>query len=233
MINIHQTYNFARCFLNYKFGHPTPFQVHFEITDRCNLRCKFCDIWKRKNEEVNLEQAKKIIDNISEAKISIITLTGGEPLLRNDLEDIASYAKSKGMIAQLNTNGTLLTKERAKKIAESFDWVGISLDGLEETHDGIRGIKGTFNKAVKGVKNLIEVKGNCKVAIASVLTKDNYNEIIPLFRLAKKLGVDFAYVHPVVEVSFSNPENFGVFPSKRCGVNLVEMNKFIKKLVKE
>lgn len=203
MRSMHLIYNVAQCFVRYKIGRPTPFYVAYELTYRCNLQCKFCNIWRiRDHKELSLEQAKEIVDKVAKAGVPVFNLSGGEPLLRRDLEDIALYARSKGMLTQLGTNGVLLTRERAKNIAKVFDVVNVSLDGFEETHDRLRGVKGTFKKAVKGIENLINVKGDCIVGLASVLLKENYQELIPLFREAKSWGVDFVCVQPVMGAEF-------------------------------
>lgn len=131
--------------------------------------------------------------------ITIFNFCGGEPLLRKDLEEIATYAKVKGMITGVNTNGTLLTPQRAETIAEAFDFVYVSIDGFEKTHDTIRGLEGTFERAITGLKNLIEVRGDCTVGVNFVLTNKNYEEFLPICSWLKDLGVDVLFVSTVGE----------------------------------
>ena len=107
----------------------------------------FCNAWKVKNpEELDTEKAKKIVSELGDIGVNILGITGGEPLIRIDLEEIALQASRQGIIVGVNTNGTLLTPKRARSISKVFDTVFVSLDGFEKTHDGIRGEKGTSKK---------------------------------------------------------------------------------------
>lgn len=180
----------AGSLVRYKIGHPRPFFVSYQITFRCNRRCMFCDAWKLKNpRELNTEQAKRIVGELGDLGIGVLGITGGEPLMRKDLEEIAAMAKRKGVVVGVNTNGTLLTPERAKSIANTFDTVFVSLDGFEETHDKIRGENGTFREALAGLKNLLAVKHDCVVGVNFVLNNVNYKEFIPFCNWIKDLGV--------------------------------------------
>jgi MoaA/NifB/PqqE/SkfB family radical SAM enzyme len=187
----------ANSMLRFRIGCPRPFFVSYQITFRCNRKCMFCDAWKLKNpRELDTEQAKRIVGELADGGVGILGITGGEPLIRPDLEEIAAAAKRKGVIIGVNTNGTLLTPTRAKSISTVFDTVFVSLDGFEETHDRIRGEKGTFREAFTGLKNLLSVKGDCVVGVNFVLNNANYKEFIPFCNWIKNLGV-FVTVFPV------------------------------------
>lgn len=180
----------ANSLVRYKIGCPRPFFVSYQITFRCNRRCMFCDAWKLKNpKELDTDQAKKIVSELGDLGVGILGITGGEPLIRRDLEEIAAVAKRKGVVVGVNTNGTLLTPKRAKSIANVFDTVFVSFDGFEETHDKIRGEEGTFKQALAGLKNLLAVKGDCVVGVNFVLNNVNYKEFIPFCNWIKNLGV--------------------------------------------
>jgi MoaA/NifB/PqqE/SkfB family radical SAM enzyme len=150
----------------------------------------FCNVWRTKNpKELDTEKAKKVVGDLADVGVSILGITGGEPLIRKDLEEIAAEARRKGIFVGVNTNGTLLSPSRAKSISDVFDTVFVSLDGFEKTHDGIRGEKGTFKEALTGLKNILAVKNDCTVGVNFVLNKVNYREFIPFCSWIKDLGV--------------------------------------------
>jgi MoaA/NifB/PqqE/SkfB family radical SAM enzyme len=184
----------VKTFARYKMGRPKPLFVSYQITLRCNRRCVFCNVWKvRVHEELSTEQAKHVVGELANYGIPLIGITGGEPLVRNDLEAIAQYGKSRGAFIGLNTNATLMTRERAVSIARSFDGVFVSLDGFSATHDGIRGEQGSFDAAIVGLKNLLRVRRNCLVGVNFVLTKRNYKELVNFARWLQDLGVVLSF----------------------------------------
>jgi MoaA/NifB/PqqE/SkfB family radical SAM enzyme len=190
MIRLEQAFKIAGSFVRCRVGCPKPFFVSYQITLRCNRKCVFCNAWRLKtHRELDTMHAKQVIDELAECDVKVLGITGGEPLMRSDLEEIASHAKRKGLIVGVNTNGTLLTTKRAESIAKVFDTVFVSLDGFEETHDAIRGEKGTFREALAGLKNLILTKKDCTVGVNFVLNKMNYKEFVPFCRWISDLGV--------------------------------------------
>lgn len=185
-----QAFRIASSVVRYKIGCPKPFFVSYQITLRCNRRCVFCNAWKLKTfQELDTSQAKKVVGELGDFGVQVLGITGGEPLIRRDLEEIATHAKRKGLVVGVNTNGTLLTQKRAKSISSVFDAVFVSLDGFEKTHDGIRGENGTFREALAGLKNLVAVKHDCTVGVNFVLNNMNYKEFIPFCNWMKSLGV--------------------------------------------
>jgi MoaA/NifB/PqqE/SkfB family radical SAM enzyme len=139
------------------------------------------------------------------------------------LEEIAEFARSKGVIVGVNTNGTLLTRERAKSISRAFDTVFVSIDGFEKTHDAIRGEKGTFKEALTGLRNLIAEKRNCVVGVNFALNRMNYGEFIPFCRWIKNLGVPITFF-PVVEANN---------PASTYSVPCNEVDSFVCDVLKE
>ena len=119
-----------RLYSKIKLSVPSPLFVAWDITYKCNLNCFFCDrqdFYREKlSKDLTLDQAKQVIDNLVAADVMSIGITGGEALLRPDLEEIAQYATEKGLVASLSTNGTLMTKERAKKLVKLFQSISIS-----------------------------------------------------------------------------------------------------------
>jgi len=130
---------------------PIPVVV-WNITSKCNLRCVHC--YANVNSVSEFNAASSLIDDLSALRIPVLLMSGGEPLMHKNIYDIIKYAKSKGIQVSLSTNGTLIDEEVAGKLKElGVDYVGVSLDGIKETHDLFRGVRGAFEKAVEGLLN--------------------------------------------------------------------------------
>ncbi|NHI94842.1 MAG: radical SAM protein [Candidatus Lokiarchaeota archaeon] len=165
-----------------------PIITIWTITDRCNLNCTHCYLPKNNNhKELTYAESCKIIDELQQAKNMIIGFSGGEPLLRKDIFDLIKYVSDKQMSVALATNGLLIDENVAKKLKDSgLGYVQISIDGLEETHDIIRG-EGTFQRALSAIKNCLDA--GLYVSMDVVITKLNVNQIHDLISLAKGLKV--------------------------------------------
>lgn len=177
-----------------------PFIMFWNVTDRCNLRCKFCDVWRGRGKEMDTAQARQAVSNMCSIGVTAMNIDGGEPLIRKDLEDIALLCRSYGMFVALSTNGTLITRTRAGRLVDAFDQVCVSIDGFEKTHDSIRG-RGNFKKAMRGVELLLEANGNggrrCIIGTNTVITKHNIGEVTGLAKHIEALGADFFGTCPV------------------------------------
>lgn len=168
--------------------------LFFEMTMDCNERCLHCgsrcgDV---RSEEMPKEVYFDFLDKIKRdfPKLPMLCITGGEPLLRPELFEIMTYASSLGFKWGMTSNGTLITKEVAKKLKDAgMNTISISIDGLEETHDAFRRTKGGFRKAVEGVRNLLEQDFNA-VQVTTVVTKKNIDQLDDLFALMEELDVD-------------------------------------------
>ena len=129
--------------------------VVWNMTRRCNLKCVHCyaqAVDPDGKDEISTEQGKAIISDLAAYGAPVMLFSGGEPLVRQDLPELASYATEKGMRAVISTNGTLITKEKARELkAINLSYVGISLDGAEEIHDKFRGVPNSFKKALEGL----------------------------------------------------------------------------------
>lgn len=174
--------------------------VVWSSTRTCNLNCIHCysDSHNQKYEgELTTDDAKNLIDDLSSFGVPALLLSGGEPLMRKDLFELASYAKEKNLRMTLSTNGTLIDGENAKKIKElGFSYVGISLDGIGETNDFFRGSKGAFEKAKKAFKNCMAV--NQKVGLRLTLTKHNYKDLHKIFDFIEEIGIQRACFYHLV-----------------------------------
>ncbi|MFX1320221.1 MAG: radical SAM protein [Promethearchaeota archaeon] len=165
-----------------------PIITLWSITHRCNLNCTHCFIHQNGGmKELSFNEVCDVIDQLYEAKNYVLGFTGGEALLRNDIFDIIKYAYKKKMHLALATNGTLITLEVAEKLKDAgLGYVQVSIDGLEDIHDKIRG-SGVFKKAIQGIKN--SINAGLYVSMDVVITKFNVKQIYDLINLAKKLGV--------------------------------------------
>lgn len=169
-----------------------PFQVVWDITYACNLRCKHCyaTAGKPLPDELTTEEALSIIDKLDRLGVTIISFSGGEPLVRKDIFELTSYAAEKGIYVAIATNGTLIDEETAKKMKENgISYVQISLDGKKETHEAFRGIKGCYDRTIEGIKNA--VKHGFFVNVSMTVTKLNYQDVPAVIELCEKLGVNW------------------------------------------
>ncbi len=177
--------------------------IFWELTSQCNLRCIHCRAEATEEpfiNELNTEEAYSLIDSIISFSNPILILTGGEPLYRKDIFDIASYANSRGLRVALATNGTLIDEEIAKKVLNSgIKRVSISIDGSNRnTHDSFRGFSGSFDDAINGFYNLRKL--NIEVQFNTTIAKHNINEVEDIYKLAKEMDACALHIFMLVPV---------------------------------
>lgn len=170
-----------------------PLVISWNITQKCNLNCSHCYINAEDKEFINeltTEEAKNLIDQISEVSKPLLILSGGEPLLREDVYELISYGTAKGFKIGLGSNGSLIDDVVARKLREAgIETVSISLDShIPEQHDKFRGVLGSWKKAVEAIKALRE--NNVLVQVNTTLTQQNFNQIGNIMSLAENLGVE-------------------------------------------
>ncbi|QLA18730.1 12,18-didecarboxysiroheme deacetylase [Desulfolutivibrio sulfoxidireducens] len=165
--------------------------VVWNMTRRCNLKCVHCyakALGEHGKDEIDTSQGKAIIDDLAAYGAPVMLFSGGEPLVRKDLVELAHHAVSKGMRAVISTNGTLITPEKAKELkAVGLSYVGISLDGGEDIHDRFRGVPGAFKKALRGIENC--QNEGLKVGLRFTINKRNAVEIPVLFDIVRDMDV--------------------------------------------
>lgn len=159
--------------------------VVWNMTRRCNLKCVHCYAQAKDIEfenELSTEEGKALIDDLAGFGSPVILFSGGEPTMRKDLPELAAYAREKGMRAVISTNGTLIDRDLAKKLKDvGLSYVGVSLDGIRETNDKFRGMKGAFDAALRGLHNCQEE--GIKVGLRFTINKQNVRDIPAIFDL--------------------------------------------------
>lgn len=165
--------------------------VVWNVTRRCNLKCVHCYAHAKDiafDNELTTDQGKELIDDLSTFGSPVMLFSGGEPLVRKDLPELAAYAVEKGMRAVISTNGTLITPKMARTLKEiGLSYVGISLDGMQEINDRFRGVKGAFRSALEGIKNSQDA--GIKVGLRFTVNKFNVEEIPKIFQLLEEMDI--------------------------------------------
>lgn len=188
------------CYAHYKLGNYIPYWVELRVTNRCNLNCEFCGV---KNNTIRVDELRTdeifgIIDSLRKLGTPFIYITGGEPLLRADIIEIATYAEKNGLKAVLVTNGTLISRRLACKLAKHCYKIKISIDGLSRTHNALRQTKYAFEKTLKGINLLLACKKRkANVELTFVLTEKNHNELDAVARMFED-KVDKIIVQPLI-----------------------------------
>lgn len=163
---------------------PRPLIIGWAITNTCNRRCEYCGWYGSKKDELTTKQVFSIIDELADLKTQIVSFTGGEPLIREDIEDIVKYVKKKKIRIKLNSNGSLTPqKMQTIKLCDVFT---LSLDGSQNIHDTIRG-EGSYQEVVESIH--LARKHDVRVALATVLSKKNLDSIDFILQKAKEWHV--------------------------------------------
>ena len=176
-------------------GPPPGPVVIWNLIRRCNLTCKHCYALSADHDypgELNTDEIFTVMDDLKAFRVPVLILSGGEPLLRRDIFDIAARAKGMGFYVGLSTNGTLIDAPMAERVsALGFDYVGISLDGMRETHDRFRRKHGAFDASLGAVR-LLHERG-VKVGLRYTMTDMNGDDLPALLQLIEDEGVDKFY----------------------------------------
>ncbi len=202
-------------------GHPGPAAgghpmnklrlVFWELTARCNLSCIHCRASaqeERSPRELSTAEARTVIDDLVSFANPILILTGGEPLYRPDIYEIAAHASGRGLRVALATNGTMVEEETARKVAAAgVRRVSISIDGANEaTHDRFRGLPGSFRQALAGAERLR--RAGLEVQFNTTIARHNLGEVREILALARERGAVALHIFMLVPVG--------------CGVQIAE-----------
>lgn len=169
--------------------------VIWNLVRRCNLMCKHCYSISADTDfpnELNTQQVLEVMDDLKQFKVPVLILSGGEPLLRPDIFEIAHRAKAIGFYTALSTNGTLIDESNIDRIAAvNFDYLGISIDGIKETHDKFRRKEGAFDASMHALR-LCRDQG-IKVGLRYTMTQDNAAELPQLLDLMDQEQINKFY----------------------------------------
>jgi len=165
--------------------------VVWNVTSRCNLNCRHCysgSTLRGSASELTTEEGKALLDDLAAFGVPAVLFSGGEPLMREDVFDLASCARELNLRTTLSTNGTLVTPRVADRILDAgFCYAGVSLDGVGETNDLFRGRKGAFEKAVGGLR-LLRDRG-LRVGLRMTLTRRTAPDLDRVFDLIEAEGI--------------------------------------------
>ncbi len=175
-----------------RHGHTPPGPVViWNLTRRCNLTCKHCYALSADHDypgELSTDEVFNVMDDLRSYRVPVLILSGGEPLLRHDLFEIAARAREKGFYVALSTNGTLIDEPMAERIAQAgFEYVGISLDGLRETHDKFRRLEGAFDASLNALR-LLKAR-DVKLGLRFTMTAMNAHDLPALLQLMRDEGI--------------------------------------------
>lgn len=166
--------------------------VVWNCTSTCNLNCIHCyssSTPSHRAEEMDTDTGKAFIRQLADFGVPVILFSGGEPLMRSDLFELAGFAVEQGLGVVLSSNGTLITEEMAAEIKRmGFREVGVSLDGIGAVNDLFRGMEGAYDAALRGIRNC--VAAGQRVSLRMTLTRPNYREVPAIFDLVEAEGID-------------------------------------------
>ncbi len=194
----------TRKFLLMKLG-KTLFSANLEVTRRCNLRCDFCNYWRPTEKPIELTDYASIIRHLNPLSLSI---TGGEPLLRPDLENVVRLIRKGTQFVYMNliTNGSLLSVERAQSLWHAgLNQLTVSLDFPDERHDAFRGCKGLWRR-LRDLLPRLARSGIDNLCLNTVIMKENMEDLLPIAQMARNWGfkVSFSTYNPF---KIDNPEH--------------------------
>ncbi|EMA16063.1 MULTISPECIES: TIGR04347 family pseudo-SAM/SPASM protein [Haloarcula] len=172
--------------------------VVWNVTKQCNLYCDHCYAaadTEIADGELSTAEGKALLDDLADYGAPVVLFSGGEPLVRQDLEELVAYANEVGVRPVLSTNGTLITEERAQSLKDAgLKYAGVSVDGLPERNDDFRGVDGAFEGAVQGIENCLDA--GLKTGLRYTITERNAADLEGVVDLLTDVGVDrFCFYH--------------------------------------
>ncbi len=182
-----------------------PFLVVWNFTTRCNLRCKHCYAAGRTG-GLSLEERLNVVDQLADAGVVALAISGGEPLMDDDVWEVASHAVERGLMVSIATNGTLIDEDVARRLKQAgVAYVEISLDShLPEVHDAFRGMRGAYERTMKGIRSCVDE--GLMVGIATTATRLNLDGIPDMVKLARDSGAERLIVFNLVPTGRAKQE---------------------------
>jgi len=174
-------------------GKDTTLSATIEVTKKCNLHCQHCAPTSGEgfSNELTLQEIKKVIDDLKKLGVLTIIFTGGEPFLRQDFLEILEYTHKKDLGISILTNGLLITPAILNRLSKlNIQLIRVSLDGPEEVHDAIRGVKGCWRKTVRNIRSVRKMLKKTQLTVTAVMMKENWKVIDKVLTEAVKLKAD-------------------------------------------
>jgi MoaA/NifB/PqqE/SkfB family radical SAM enzyme len=184
-------------------GKRTPLSVSWSLTNRCNFRCRYCDVYNNKTKELDTTEIIRIMTELKEAGVQRIGFTGGEPFLRDDIGLILKKCSQLGIFSGVVTNGSLIDGR-----ANFADLIQISMDGSKEINDSQR-YDGSYDAAIHALKKF----RNKRVWITTVLTDDSINEVDYMISLAEQYD-SIVYFQPCLDYDLCGQDSIKMLPDK-------------------
>lgn len=188
--------------------------VEISLTERCQCRCGHCFAANQRllpeKDELSTLAVENLIDDLSKSGVTEVCFSGGEPLLRNDILDLISYAHRKGLVARLITNGILLSEEMVLNLKDAgLNWCSVSIDDPEaKVHDAFRRYSGCYEKAINGLKLLVKYKVPCNIITVARRELVHSGKLEDIVRIGKGIGVTVVRINfPVPIGRFANKDN--------------------------
>ncbi|MCL4438063.1 MAG: PTO1314 family radical SAM protein [Candidatus Thermoplasmatota archaeon] len=217
-------------------GEKIPMLAGHKLLYTCNLRCHMCPFWRRPDETLlTLDEEKKMMDSLADFGVSFMGFEGGEPFLRRDLPEILSYSHTK-FYTSLVSNGWAL-KEKISQVKDSLDHLFVSIDGIGQTHDRLRGMEGSYARAVQGIE---AASRYVPVSLSSTITSENCHEVRQIVDLASDLGVtvsfQVAYDYSTADRMSPNAQKLKsaieeLLEMKRRGAPIVESHEYFEAVI--
>jgi MoaA/NifB/PqqE/SkfB family radical SAM enzyme/glycosyltransferase involved in cell wall biosynthesis len=188
-----------------------PLTLLLLINRGCNLRCAFCDLWDR-GQNMPLPQVLSLLDEAVAIGTRTLVITGGEPFLHPQLFDVVRAAKARGLSVNITTNGTLVERRWAELVQSGPDSLSMSLDGLEATHDHLRGKVGAFQQTVRALGRVKDEAG-ITTSVYFTVTNQNVHELVPVFELSRQLraGFDFWPVNDAPQLTLTDDAHTALY----------------------
>ncbi len=189
----------------------------WNMTNRCNLSCMHCysKAELQGSDALSLEDITNALNELAKGGVRFLIISGGEPLARDDIFDIANICKKLGIITSLSTNGLYIHTHNIEKIVATFDYIGISIDGRESAHDNFRQLKGSFKLSLSALKLLL--KHTDRVGIRFTITNETLPDLGYIFELAEELKIPKIYIsHLVYSGRGYDNLKMDVSPKQRC-----------------
>jgi len=168
-----------------------PLTLLLLINRGCNLRCTFCDLWEDP-QQMSVDRCRSLLDEAAAIGTKTLVITGGEPFIHKGLFEVVAEARARGMGVNITTNGTLVERRWVELVASGVDSLSISVDGLSEVHDTLRGQPGCHGRTWKALERLRR-DGRVGLSIYFVVTRANVHQLVEVYEQARALGVGFDF----------------------------------------